>query len=256
MPSPSAQFPCLDCGKEIPQDLVAALRTRGSQPRLWKCIPCTRAEAANRYKLHKRRSNVVSHEPGAPTELPPQATPPQEAASVSGYPPAAPTPAASSSQASAADSAAAAAATPAPLPLDLFLAGREEAIINAQAAVAQLEADKKEAEDRLADLQSRFTYATSEGGPAAELMLAAQIRSGLVAARKRELFLFSSQLVETQAICTALENQHANAEVDAVAACDNCLAPISAAQLIACRPGPRSDALMHCPACAVNPRLH
>ena len=92
--------------------------------------------------------------------------------------------------------------------------------------------------------------------PAAQLVQAAQIRAGLVAARKRELFLVSAYFEETRAICTALENQHANAEVDAVAACDNCLAAISAAQLIACRPGPRSDALLHCPTCAVNPNLH
>ena len=126
----------------------------------------------------------------------------------------------------------------------------------AQASVAQLETDKRQAQARLSGLEARYTHATSNGGPAAEMMLAAQVRAGLVAARKRELFLVNAQHEEARATYTALEYQHVNRHVEAVAICENCRAAISAAQLIACRPGPRSDALLHCPTCAVNPSLH
>ena len=122
--------------------------------------------------------------------------------------------------------------------------------------MTQLAVDKVEAEQKLADLEARYATATSGGGPAAELVQAAQVMAGLVAARKRELALVTIYLEDTRAICTDLESQHANQEDGTVAVCGNCLADISTAQLLACRPGPRSDALLHCPTCAVNPNLH
>ena len=272
-PLPSARYPCVRCGGEIPQGQVTTLQSRAIHPRLWKCIPCTHIAES---RLRDQLRNAVGREVEMPADRPcaglgplrpnrnvhkarPRSAAPTPAAA-SPRQQQQPAPSAPSSSTAPQGNTAAAAAASAD-PLALFLAGRQEAILKMQAKVTKLAVDKFEAERKLADLETRFASATSEGGPAAEMVQVAQVRAGLIAARKSALALVSQQLLQAREAAMDIERQHslyANASISGleVAKCDNCLADIAPSELLACRPGPRSDALLHCPKCAVDPNLH
>ena len=164
-----------------------------------------------------------------------------------------PAPLPSSSQATATSSEAAPARG---LSLGQFLDTRDVAIAKAKGTVAHLASDQLAARQRLIDLEARQAQASRSSEPAATKVQTARAMAGLLAARKRELALVAKDHEEACDTLNQLVRQKIVQDAGALAVCDNCCRNIFAAQLQDCRAGPRSEALLHCPICSVDPNLH
>jgi hypothetical protein len=133
---------------------------------------------------------------------------------------------------------------------------RDAAIAKTQYDMDTITSKRATACQKLSDLEARQAQALRSNEPAASRVHTAQAMAGLIAARKSEL----DQVVKLHAdACDTLyqlRRQKVVREAGALAVCDTCCQHIFAAQLPECLPGPRSEALLHCPTCSANPNLH
>ena len=179
--------------------------------------------------------------------------------------------AASSSAAEAAsEPACSAAAAASETYLAKFLDRRAAAIIIAKDNVALAAIRQLDARQKLTALEARPAQDSRTSDPAAnkdgkakgkgqgksQAAQAAQIRSGLLAARRRELILATSASHREVDILHELTSQRDSFhEEGTLARCDNCCHVIHPAELQRCQPSPRSEALLHCPWCTTDPEL-
>ena len=249
--------PCSVCGCGISLDQLALLRASSVHPTQWMCTACTLKESRDAASLRSHARNPpASAEP--PAEFPcasrpaPVSTPrPSKAPRV--HKPRSPGPLPSPSQAAPASSETAPASG---FSLGQFLDLRDRAITMAQGNVDTITSKRATASQKLADLEARQVQALRSHEPAARRVQTAQAMAGLIAARESEL----AQVVRLHAdacdTLNQLRRQKVGRETGVLAVCDNCCQYIFAAQLPECLPGPRSEALLHCPTCSVNPSLH
>ena len=245
------------CGRSISQDQLTLLRSSSVHHTQWMCIVCTQKESRD---AALSRSHARS--PPVSAELPAEAPSTRSPAAVSTHRPSkapkarkprSPAPPPLSSQATPTSSE----ATPAcGLSLGQFLDLRDSAIAKAQGEVDTINTKRATACQKLSDLEARQVQALRSNEPAARKVQTAQALAGLIAARKSELAQTARLHADACDILNQLRRQKVVREAGALAVCDNCRLDIIATQLPECLPGPRSEALLHCPTCSANPNLH
>ena len=261
-PGPPAKAPpppplCSVCGHHISPGQLAHLRTSSVHPTQWMCTACTLKDSRDAASSRSHAMDPpVSAEPPveAPSTsrlAPPSAPKPSKAPSVPK--PRSPGPHPSPSQAKPPSNEATSAGG---FSLGQFLDLRRRAIALARDNVAHITSKRADTHQKLSDLVARQAQALRSEEPAARKIQTAQAMAGLIAARESELAQVGRLHTDATDTLNQLRRQKVGREAGVVAVCDNCCQYIFAAQLPECLPGPRSEALLHCPTCSANPSLH